>query len=123
MNAGAGRWVAGGLALVVIGGAGVLLHRQLFRSRGQELLAEGRMMLIHCPACGHAERLQVPFDQQFPMACPGCGERKAVWGQRCGSCGRVFVRPRAARYRCPHCPAEYYTEEGGEDMSGTPDGD
>ena len=118
MNEGAGRWICIASAVVLIAAAGYGIYRHATHSQADSVIAEGRKMRILCEACGHSERARLPFDQTFPMACPKCGEEKAVWAQKCTGCGEVFARPtKESVYQCPKCKAEYraFRSGGGGD--------
>jgi ribosomal protein S27E len=115
MNEGAGRWVSILAAVAAVGVAIVVVSRYSGGTDAEEIIAEGQMMLVRCEACGHVERVRLPYGVAFPVECPSCHEVKAVWVQKCSRCGKVFPRPTGKKsYKCPNpdCNAVYYLEDG-----------
>jgi len=110
INEGPGRWVAIGVCALVIVGAVVAAVRFSPWSgdrRAAEIRRRGTEVLYVCQGCGQSGKTRVAFDEEFPIVCPHCGEKKAVLGTVCVQCRHVFPAPNSSYYRCPHCGRVY----------------
>lgn len=112
MNSSGGRWVVGAAAAVVIIVAVVLAvgaGRGGRDAQVREIRQVGRLTPVVCKACKQPFERSVPYDQQFPIDCTNCNEKQVVQGMRCLKCKKIFEKPTALVFRCPHC--KYYYDD------------
>ncbi|KKM24882.1 hypothetical protein LCGC14_1600640 [marine sediment metagenome] len=110
LNSGWGMWIAVGVVALCV----VIAVASMFRGGGSDagdLASSGRLVTVQCKACQHVDRVDVPYDEKFPVKCPKCRKREAVWTRRCPKCEKLFPHSTAKEYSCPHCGAEFRTDE------------
>jgi len=104
INTGVGRWVAIGLAAVVIVVAVVaLVFGGGSGARVQEIRGRGRRVLYICKACGATGETRIAYETKFPIGCPTCGKNVAALAFKCVKCGKIIESVQAPYFRCPHC--------------------
>ncbi|HUU23420.1 MAG TPA: hypothetical protein VM389_12890 [Phycisphaerae bacterium] len=112
INEGAGRYVAIGAVAVVVLGAGWMTYSCFGGGpRAEEVMAEGRPVLVICEACGKSGKTNVGWMDPFPVVCPECKEKQAYEAILCERCNTTFRTPRQPVFRCPKCGAEFITEQ------------
>jgi Zn finger protein HypA/HybF involved in hydrogenase expression len=126
INVGAGRWIAllASLGLVTFAVLYFALRDET-SDRRDDILGQGRKVLFYCRNCKETGTLEgVPFNAEFPLPCPKCGQKEAVVAFKCVRCGRIIEKKSEPVYRCPHCNFVYDNRitGGGEPLSGPPGG-
>ncbi|KKL04202.1 hypothetical protein LCGC14_2618410, partial [marine sediment metagenome] len=93
------------VAMAVLGGAAWATWRLLsdpHSSAAQTVRDRGRAVLYECEACGAVGETRIPFAQSFPIACPDCGEVKAMTAFRCADCRKIIKAEQKQYYKCRH---------------------
>ena len=64
---------------------------------------KGKMVRYYCAGCEKAGQTRVDFDEQFPIVCPHCKQRKAGMGFQCMGCKEIIAWKDLPTFRCPLC--------------------
>jgi len=118
INEGPGRWVtiaaAALLVVVAVVAAVWLVPWSATEPRADAIRGRGVETRYVCENCGQTGKIRIAFDQQFPIPCPHCGQKKTVPGFTCVQCKQIIAVQKSSYYHCPLCGRVYdYRIPGG----------